>query len=289
MLTFFLREVLTNIKRNPLMSITSVTTVMVLTLLLGYFVALVMNLQALTDALTSEIQVIAYLKDGLSPSQRRNIHSMLLQIPRVKGVHFVSKHVAFARLMNRMKGKIQLDDVSRNPLPDSFEITTTDPNHLKEVAYKVSELPGIEKVKYGKEIAQRMMALNRIISLTGIGVLSLLFLSTILIISNTIRLTVFARRREIDIMQMVGAAAWFIRMPFVLEGILQGLLGSSTAALIVGGSYKAVVPQLTQTVPFIPILSPEQVLPALLPGLILLGGLTGAMGSLISVNRFLKI
>ena len=118
---------------------------------------------------------------------------------------------------------------------------------------------------------------------------SFLFLSTVLIVSNTIRLTVFARRKEIEIMQMVGAAEWFIRWPFILEGVLQGLLGSVLAAVVVGGSYAMVIPKLTETISFLPMVEAQSMLPTLLPILILNGAFVGALGSLVSVNKFLKV
>lgn len=289
MIHFFFREVATNIRRSPLMCVASVTTVMVLTLILGYFVVIVLNLDALANSLISEIQVVAYLKDDVDRAASTSLHKQIMTIDNVEGAHFVSKETAFKKLMERMAGKIEMSDVSRNPLPDSFEIRVDRPERLKEVAEKVQMLPGVEKVKYGEEVAHRMLAFNSLVRVVGVGILVMLFLSTLLVISNTIRLTVFARRREIEIMQMVGAAGWFIRWPFILEGIFQGLLGALLAAFMVNGSYEMVVPQLATTVPFLPVLLPAQVLPTLIPGLILLGGLVGAMGSLLSVNRFLKV
>lgn len=271
------------------MCVASVTTVMVLTLLLGYFVVLVVNLNALADSLISEIQVVAYLEDQVDSAAVAQLHKQILALDRVEGAHFVSKDVAFKRLIGRMKGRVRLEDVSKNPLPDSFEIRVDRPEYLKPIAFEVEKLEGVGKVKYGEEIAHKMLAFNRLVQVVGWTVLCLLFVSTVLIISNTIRLTVFARRREIDIMQMVGAAGWFIRMPFVLEGILQGVTGATIAAAVVHTSYELVVPQLAQTVPFLPVLLPAQVLPGLIPGLVILGGLVGAIGSLISVNRFLKV
>ena len=123
----------------------------------------------------------------------------------------------------------------------------------------------------------------------GVVILILLAVSTVLIVSNTIRLTVFARRKEIEIMQMVGAAEWFIRWPFILEGVLQGLLGSVIAAFLVGGSYAMVVPNLIETISFLPIVPAAEILPKLLPALVASGAFVGGLGSLLSVNKFLKV
>ena len=286
MLGFFLREVLTNIRRSPLMCIASVTTVMVLTLILGYFTVVMVNLERLADSLIAEIQVVAYLDDG---AERLALSRQIRKLQYVENAHFISKETAFKKLIERMNGRIEMSDVAVNPLPDAFEIRVSHANELAEVAHKVERLPGVARVKYGEEVAHKMLAFNSLVRSVGVVVLSMLFLSTLLIISNTIRLTVFARRRDIEIMQMVGAAEWFIRWPFVLEGIFQGVLGATLSAGLVCGSYQLVVPALSQTVPFLPVLPPLAVLPGLVPGLILLGGLVGAMGSLLSVNRFLKV
>jgi cell division transport system permease protein len=134
-----------------------------------------------------------------------------------------------------------------------------------------------------------MLNFNALVRSVGAVILGLLFLSTVLIVSNTIRLTVFARRKEIEIMQMVGAAEWFIRWPFILEGVIQGLIGSTVAASLVGTSYAMVVAKLSETVVFLPVIPAQVLLPQLLPALVLLGAFVGALGSLFSVNRFLKV
>lgn len=284
--SYFLREVATNIRRSPLMSIASVTTVLVLTLILGYFTTVMLNLEALANSLLEEVQVVAYLDDG---ANRVAIEQQLRRIPEVTGTHFVSKETALKKLVERMQGRIEVSDLTRNPLPDSFEIAVVDANSLELVATRVRRIAGVASVKYGEEIARRMLNFNAMVRSIGTVILALLFLSTVLIVSNTIRLTVFARRKEIEIMQMVGAAEWFIRWPFILEGIVQGLTGSSIAAALVATSYSMVVPKLVETVAFLPVLPAEQLLPQLVPALIFLGGFVGALGSLVSVNKFLKV
>ncbi len=283
---YFFREVLINVKRSPLMSVASVTTVLVLTLILGYFSVVMVNLEALANSLLNEVQVVVYLDEDANSV---SVGHQLEKIPDVTKAHFVSKETALNRLVERMQGRLEVEDLTRNPLPDSFELSVTSAHQLKPVAERAQRLGGVESVKYGEEIAHRMLSFNALVRSVGVVVLSLLFFSTLLIVSNTIRLTVFARRKEIEIMQMVGAAAWFIRWPFILEGILQGLLGAVIAAALVGTSYSMVVPSLMETVHFLPILPAQEILPRLLAGLILLGGVVGALGSLLSVNKFLKV
>ena len=181
-----------------------------------------------------------------------------------------------------------MNDLDGNPLPDSFEVPVDDPNFLEPVAQKIAQLANVATVDYGREEAYKLMKLNHVIRLVGFVILVMLFASTLLIISNTIRLTVFARRKEIDIMQLVGAADWFIRWPFILEGVTQGMIGSALAATLIDISYRIVVPQLHKSISFLPIMAPAQIMPFLNIGLVFLGCAVGALGSLISINRHLK-
>ncbi len=283
---YFLREVATNIRRSPLMSVASVTTVLVLTLILGYFTAVMANLESLANSLLDEVQVVADLDDN---ANQISVGQQLERIPDVSSAHFVSKETALKKLVERMQGRIEVGDLTRNPLPNSYELDVRSAESLDTVASRAKRIVGVSDVKYGEEIAQRMLNFNAMVRSVGAVILGLLFLSTVLIVSNTIRLTVFARRKEIEIMQMVGAAEWFIRWPFILEGVIQGLAGSVIAAALVGSSYAMVVPKLLETVAFLPVLPAAKLLPILIPSLILLGAFVGALGSLVSVNKFLKV
>lgn len=284
----FLREVITNIRHNPMMSVASVSTVMVLALILGIFVIIVVNLDALATELTGEMQIKVYMDSNFNPEQVNTFKSHAYEIGHVVKVNFVPKDEAFRRLRQRLNAKLDLSDLDGNPLPDSFEVPVDDPNFLEPVAQKIALLANVATVDYGREEAYKLMKLNHIIRLVGFVILAMLFASTLLIISNTIRLTVFARRKEIDIMQLVGAADWFIRWPFILEGITQGVIGSALAATLIDVSYRIVVPQLHKSISFLPILAPAQIMPFLNIGLVFLGCAVGALGSFISINRHLK-
>ncbi|MBQ7502111.1 permease-like cell division protein FtsX [bacterium] len=284
----FLREVVTNIRHNPMMSVASVSTVMVLALILGLFVLIIANLETLADELAGEMHIKAYMRADFDPESINDFKTQVYDIGHVAKVNFISKDEAFKRLRQKLSASLDLNDLDGNPLPDAFEIPVDDPAFLEPAAKKIAELPGVESVDYGREEAQKLMKLNHIIRVVGIIILVLLFASTLLIISNTIRLTVFARRKEIDIMQLVGAADWFIRWPFILEGVVQGALGSGAASVMIDMSYRIVVPQIQRSISFLPILTPGQIMPYLNIGLVFLGCAVGALGSLISVNRYLK-
>ena len=284
----FLREVVTNVRRNPMMSIASISTVMVLALILGLFVIMVANLNSLAGELAGEMQIKVYMDDTFDPSTTDARLQQIMGIEHVTKVTYIPKDLAFARLRERLNGEIELEDLEVNPLPDAFEVPVDDPQNLAAVAKQLKVMPDVDSVDYGRDEAQKLLTLNKIVRLVGFIVLILLLASTVLIVSNTIRLTVFARRKEIDIMQLVGAADWFIRWPFVLEGVTQGLIGAGLAALTLDCAYRMVVPQVERSISFIPVLPPNSLMPYLCVGLIFMGCAVGAIGSLISVNRYLK-
>jgi len=150
-------------------------------------------------------------------------------------------------------------------------------------------VPGIRKVDFGQEWVERLVAFTKAVRIGGIGLVVLLVIATVLTISNTIRLAVFARRREIAIMKLVGATDWYIRRPFLIEGIFLGIIGAVLATLVTGLGYERIVTSAHATVPFLPIVPPEDVLMSMSLSLAILGAVLGGIGSLISMRRFLKV
>ena len=207
-------------------------------------------------------------------------HGGALRYQRAHGFHPVS-----------LVGRIEVGDLTRNPLPNSYELDVRSAESLDTVASRAKRIVGVSDVKYGEEIAQRMLNFNAMVRSVGAVILGLLFLSTVLIVSNTIRLTVFARRKEIEIMQMVGAAEWFIRWPFILEGAWTGLLGAILPILIVDGQYFWMYGVITSSLSgtSYSLLTPGTFLWEIDVLLATIGIIIGALGSGLSMSRFLKI
>lgn len=288
-LIYFLREVLVNLRRSPLMTLSAITTVMVLQLILGTFAMLWLNLNHWTLNFTQQVQVVAFLDDNLSEEKRLQAQKKIQSIGHVSQVRFVDKDTAFGQLQKELKGKVQLEDVGENPLPDRYDIQVDEARFLGAVADKIAQVPGVYKVKYGGDIARKLVKLSQTVSWVGGALSTLLVLATITVVGNTIRLTVFARRLEIDIMQMVGAARWFIQVPFVLEGVIQGICGTALAIALLAPIYQNSTLWLEETLPFLPCLPADDLYFWLFSLLLGLGALVGALGSLLSVNRYLKI
>ena len=219
--------------RNSFMSIASIVTVALSFFILGIFAIMVANLDNFADNLENQVQISVYLKDGLTTEQVMGVGKRLKALPEVRQIKFTNKDQAMTELKERMKDQPGILEAleGKNPLPTSYEITFTQAGAVKKAAQIVATYPEVESSHYGQEIIEQLLNITRVIRWGGMALIVLLTVATLFIISNTIRLTVFARRKEIGIMKYVGATNWFIRWPFLLEGLLLGFIGGVIAIL----------------------------------------------------------
>lgn len=206
-------------------------------------------------------------------------------------VRFVSKEEALERMRQSFGERASVLEAVEgiNPLPDSFEVQVARPELVAPVAEAIAALPGVAKVDYKRETVDRLFRLTAVIRGLGLVVAAFLVLGCTVVISNTVRLTVFARRREVAIMKLVGATDWFIRWPFVIEGLVLGVAGALLAVGALAGAYWWAAGAAARTLPFLPLVSPERVVRALVWPLLGLGALVGGLGSGISLRRFLQV
>ena len=248
-LRYFLRTALYGLRGSPMTSLIAVATIGVTLLLVGAFVLLVSNMERLLDRFGEDILVSAYLEAGLSDEGRRVLVEQARSAPGVESVRLVSEEEAMQRFREGSAGQASLlEGLDENPLPASLEITLTPESRSSQgLAILVAALEnfgGIDELGYGTgwvEGYARAMALIRAIG-TGIGVV--LALATLLIISNTIRLAVYARREEIEILRLVGAGRTFVSIPFLVEGFIQGSLGGVFAVALLYGFFRILLPGL---------------------------------------------
>jgi len=270
------------------MSLAAVSTVVVSLCILGGFLLVIINLDSMATEISRKVEVTMFFKEKVSPQEAEPFRQQILKIPGVKDVRFISRETALRRLKERLEGQIDFSDIEKNnPLPDSLEISITDPDLIGDVVTRLKTLPGFDEPEYGKKYAQKILTFSRVVKTAGVVATALLSLGVLLIINNTIRLTIFARRKEIRIMQLVGATNWFIKMPFLMEGVLHGIAGSAVASLVLVTAYSYGVKNLTATLPFIPVVPKEAVTVQFLIVLNLMGLLFGYVGSLISMRKFL--
>lgn len=288
---YFLREAVTSLRRNGLMSIASVSTVALSLLILGIFLVMVLNLNHIASTLETQVQITVYMEDGLSDRDMREIGTRITKMTGVTEVMFVDKEEAMAKFKERLgeqKGLLTALGET-NPLPNSFEVKVDKPEQVKPVSQAISQLKGVENAKYGQEVIEQLFTLTKMIRIFGLLLIVFLGLAALFIISNTIRITVFARRKEIGIMKYVGATDWFIRFPFMIEGMILGFGGALCAVLILSQTYSALTDKVYESLAFLPLIPKNPFLTNISMILLIVGTAIGALGSTISLKRFMKV
>ena len=288
-LKFFLGEVRRNFTRNAGMQATAIGTVAVTIILLGAFLYVRGLLMHLSTEVFNQIEISAYLSDAASPSQTAALRAAIQRDPRVRSVQVVPKKEGLKELRRRMGGQVDTSLLTQNPLPDKLRVRVRLPEEVAGVAAHVAKLPGVTTVNYGQDIVAKLLQLSVVLGRIGIGIIALFVVIASIIISNTIRLTVFARRREIGIMKLVGATNAYIRLPFICEGFLDGLLGALAALALLAIARAELMPKLSAALPFVR-LGASSIDPLRLAlELLLVGGAVGALASWVSVGRYLRV
>jgi cell division transport system permease protein len=287
-INFFLGEVFRNFTRNAAMQATAIGTVAVTIVLLGAFLYVRAGIAHLGGDVFSQITISTYMKADATAAQEEAVRTALAKDDRIATATFVSKKDGLKELRDRMKGQIDTSILTENPLPDKFRVSVRDPQMVPAVAASIRKLAGVDSVNYGQEVVQRMLQLANVGRRVGMGVITLFVLVAGIIISNTIRLTVYARRREISIMQLVGATNMYIRLPFICEGLLDGILGAAVAIGLLAIARASLVPKLAAALPWIQLNVVQVDISSLILQLVLVGGAVGIVASWISVGRYLR-
>ncbi len=288
---YFIRETYKSVRRNGFMSFASISTVAVSLLVLGLFLLIFLNTNNLAKHLESQVQVSVYMQDSASVGELDKMQDELKKLPGVVEVKFVSKKDALERFKSRLGEQQKLLDSlgGDNPFPNSFDVQVNDPAKIKGITAQIMKMPKVETARFGQEVVEHLFQLTSIMRWGGILLVLFLAMATLFIISNTIRLTVFARRKEVVIMKYVGATDWFIRWPFLLEGMALGFLGAVIANLVLNGAYGAILNKIHATLAFLPLLPANPLMTYVSVFLIFAGTCIGALGSYISLRKFLRV
>ncbi|MGH8164126.1 MAG: cell division protein FtsX, partial [Rhodanobacteraceae bacterium] len=235
------------------------------------------------------IVISVYYAPGATAAQEKSVRARLAKDGRIASVQFVSKRDGLRELRARFKNQVDTSMLTENPLPDKLRVRVRAPQLVPAVAKSIARVPGVAYVDYGQQIVSRLLALADLGKRIGIAVIAIFVLVAGIIISNTIRLTVFARRREIGIMQLVGATNMYIRLPFICEGLVDGLLGAAIAVVALAVLRAALLPKLLSGLPWISMASAGRVNGAtLVVQLLVVGAAVGIISSWISVGRYLR-
>jgi cell division transport system permease protein len=288
---YFITEALSSLRRNGLMSFASVSTVALSLLILGMFLVMVLNLNNMASALESQVQISVYLQDGLSDLEMREVGTRITKLPGIVQVNFVGKKEAMSRFKQRLGEQQGLLNAlgETNPLPNAFEVKVDKTERVKPVAQEMMKFKGVENAKFGQEVIEQLFALTKMVRIFGLIIIMFLALASLFIISNTIRITVFARRKEIGIMKYVGATDWFIRWPFLLEGMILGFGGALMAVLFLNETYGLLIHQVYESLAFLPLIPQYPFITKISVVLLVTGTAIGALGSTISLRRFMRV
>lgn len=288
---YFIKEVYTSFKRNIWMTLASIFTVVLSLFILGFFSIVILNLNKMAYTLESQVQISVYLKDDLSQEEIDETKETLSKIEGLQDIKFTTREEAMEKFKERLGDQQFLLDAldDTNPLPDSFSLTVTSPQQVKTIADTVVALDSVESASYSQDIINHLFNLTHLIRLIGVALIILLTGAAIFIISNTIRLTVFARRKEIAIMKYVGATDWFIRWPFLLEGICLGFIGGGLATIFLYIVYNQVTQEIYEAMAFFPLIPQHPFIDYISLAILVAGIIIGALGSTISLKRFLKV
>jgi cell division transport system permease protein len=293
-LRYIVEDALTNLRRSGWGGVASVATISVSFVIVGIFLIITGNLGALVADWKEQFQVTVFLEDNITGDQLALLRKRVQSERAVKSATYTSKAEALQQFKREMQGKESLlEGLGENPIPASLQLRVHEayqtPEALKQLTASLSRLEGVEDVMYGQEWVDRLSSVIQVLRLLGLSVGLALGLASLLIVSNTIRLAVYARAEEIEVMRLVGASRLHIRIPFVLEGVIQGTLGAVVALLLLLGAYRATLWQIQMTPGQIfgmgvgSFLAPEWVVL-----MVVVGAGVGAFGSLISVGRFLR-
>ena len=288
---YFIKETYKSIRRNGFMSFASISTVAVSLLVLGMFLMIFLNTNNLAQYLENQVQISVYMQDSATDKELASVKDKLTKMPGVVKVTQVSKQEALERFRKRLGDQDQLLNSlgKENPFPNSFEVQVDNPERIKVLTPQIGQLNKVETAKFGQEVVEHLFQLTRILRFGGILLVVFLAMATLFIISNTIRLTVFARRKEVIIMKYVGATDWFIRWPFILEGMTLGFFGAVVAFILINSIYSGLLTRIHATLAFLPLLPTSPLLFYVDLFLLVAGTGIGALGSYISLRKFLRV
>jgi cell division transport system permease protein len=280
-------ESLRSLGANLSTTIAATMTVLIGMFLLGLFIALGSWVVSWSDHVKRELLVKVFYVQDAKESQINAVRAQLEADPRVKSVTFISAEKALERMQKKFPELTA--NLPSNPLPPSHEVVPVRAEDVDAIAQSLRPLPaGVEKVKYGKQTADRILRVARVIEIVFLAAVLVLLVASTLLIANTIRLSIFSRRREIEVMKLVGATNWFVRGPFMLEGLICGLLGSLVAIVLLLIGKELALPAILGR---IESSSDVEALSFMVNALILLfvGLAVGAIGSGLTLRRFLQV
>ncbi|PAB58772.1 permease-like cell division protein FtsX [Anaeromicrobium sediminis] len=293
-LFYCIRQGIRGIWRNRMMSMASIFSITSVLIILGVVFTIILNINSFTQITKDEFDsVMVDVKDNASSYETEALGKKIKNIEGVQSVAFVSKNQALKNMQKKWgENGYLLEGLSENPLPNSYVIELSNIEKADEVVSKVKGLQGIEEVRYYKDMVDKILAITNFVKLAGVGVIIVLVIISMFVVANTIKLTVIARKKEIAIMKYVGATNWFIRFPFIIEGIVLGTFAMIISVAVVGFGYKYLYGMITSGsyIMISAYMIPYKILVKSI--VVIFGALgigIGSLGSIVSMRKFLKV
>lgn len=296
MLKSVFRDTVQSIERNNLMSIASILSVVAALIILGIFVIFSMNLQHITQNVESAMELRIFMKKEYTEDQKTGLEKALKENEKVTGISFEGKDEALGKFSDSLddySGLLKGYDSNNNPMASSFIVQVQSPDQLEAVKVYAEGLSdkGVDYVKYGEEYVNTLVSFSKFTKTFSIVIMVVLSVVSLFVIYNTIKLTCFARRREIRVMKYVGATDWYIRLPFILEGTFLGCVGALVALLIIRTGYYYAIAYVTNAVSMpmnSTLVAPTIIMGPIFVFCVIYGIAIGAFGSLFSIRKFLN-
>lgn len=290
--SYTIRQAFAQIGRNKNMSTASVFAITAMMLILGLFFTLMVNVNLLAENAQEQFDTIQiYLEEDVTDQEAVDMAREIGQLDEVKKIVYLTKEDALEEMRKRWGDNgYLLDGLPDNPFPATIEITATDLTHESKIAEAVEGMDGVDEVKFYQDMIDKILTITGYVQTGALVLIAILIVVSVIVVSNTIKLTVHAREKEIHIMKYVGATNWFVRGPFLVEGIIIGFIASVVAAAIVGLAYYKFVDVFTQKllILFNSGMAPfDFIIQNLVIIFVSLGVCIGALGSILSMRRFL--
>ncbi|NLL53070.1 MAG: ABC transporter permease [Peptococcaceae bacterium] len=286
---YILVQGLVSLKRNVWLSLASILTVAVSLILLGSSIIFLANTSTIAKTFESQVQIAVFLDDKLNDGQVTAIQNRIKNLPGIESVTLTTKEQALWDFQESMSTTSLLEDLGGiNPFPDKITIVATDPKLVQGIASQVEKISGVESVRYGQGILEKLLAFTNWLRWIGVAVVAAFAFAALLLISLSIKTNVNSREKEIQIMRLVGASNSFVRWPFIIEGLVVGLIGALIAVAAVGFAYTWLLQYIISSLAFIPVVASQQFLLMVFIIMILGGMLMGTLASVISVRKFLR-
>ncbi len=290
-LKYLTHEGFRNVWVNRLMSLASVTVLMACLIIMGAGIMIYFNINNVVDKVQSQNVVMVYVAYDASEDETTQIGTSLKGISNVESCEFVPKEVAFQEQIQSMGGDAALfEGFDEIPLPDAYKVTVKDLSQFENTVSQIKQINKVDSVRENSDLASKLLSLRHAVSIVSVGLVIMLFLVALFIISNTIRITMFSRKLEISIMKAVGATNWFIRWPFMIEGMILGTISGIVSLGVLWGLYAVAEKVFAQTLSLIgfSLVPFSEYWWQILLVFVAIGLFTGGFGSLVSMAKYLK-